>query len=417
MSFAETYRQFACEHGNDADIAQTSRKYVTYEEADVPEFTLPDPLKGVKSGFDWLMHRRPELLKTFSDMMYGQVLPRPDWLTFEELSHKDDALDGTAIRKEVRVHAAMANGRSFSFDLLAYLPKQAAPAPVFVGLNFRGNHTTTLEKDVALTGGRGGISNNFNEESRGLSVELWCPKELVARGYATVTACYHDIFPDSYECWSQSALSLFENLEGFTGTHERYTSIGVWAWGLSRMLDWVETEPLTDGSRAIVHGLSRLGKTALWAGAIDTRFKMVISNCSGCGGAALSRRLLGETPLVMANVFKHWLVKDFRQYIGHEDTLPVDQHELLALVAPRALAVASATDDAWADPRGEFLAAKEASKVYAALFGEKGLTEADFPAPDVNLTAAVSYHIRTGKHTQVLQDYQHYMDIADKYVK
>jgi hypothetical protein len=256
--------------------------------------------------------------------------------------------------------------------------------------------------------------NEANHDKRATQKALWCFRETVARGYASITACYHDIFPDSAAAWDRSALTLFDNVDGFKGCHENYTSIGVWAWGLSRMLDYLESDPMIDASQVGVHGLSRLGKTALWAGATDQRFKMVVSNCSGCGGAALSRRLLGENLFIMHTVFPHWLVKNIEQYIGHEDTAPFDQHELLELAAPRLLAVASATADSWADPHGEFLSAKAASEAYR-LFGSEGLPAETDPAPDQYVTGHISYHIRTGVHSQQPLDWGHYLQIADKY--
>ena len=359
-----------------------------------------------------MTNKRPKLLKFFCDNVYGRILPRPQSLSFEVLSIKEDALNNTAIRKEIRIHSEN-NGKKHAFDCLLYIPKNATkPVPAFAGLNFRGNQLTIDELDVR----RSGLvpENEANHDKRATQKDLWCFRETVARGYASITACYHDIFPDNANAWDRSALTLFDNVDGFKGCHEHYTSIGVWAWGLSRMLDYLEFDPMIDGSQVAVHGLSRLGKTALWAGATDRRFKMVVSNCSGCGGAALSRRLLGENLFIMHTVFPHWLVKNIEQFIGHEDTAPFDQHELLELAAPRLLAVASATADSWADPHGEFLSAKAASEVYR-LFGSEGLPADTDPAPDQYVTGHISYHIRTGVHSQQPLDWGHYLQIADKY--
>ena len=295
-------------------------------------FTLPSGVADVKDAMDWMTNKRPKLLKFFCDNVYGRILPRPQSLSFEVLSIKEDALNNTAIRKEIRIHSEN-NGKKHAFDCLLYIPKNATkPVPAFAGLNFRGNQLTTDELDVR----RSGLvpENEANHDKRATQKALWCFRETVARGYASITACYHDIFPDSAAAWDRSALTLFDNVDGFKGCHENYTSIGVWAWGLSRMLDYLESDPMIDASQVGVHGLSRLGKTALWAGATDQRFKMVVSNCSGCGGAALSRRLLGENLFIMHTVFPHWLVKNIEQFIGHEDTAPFDQHELLELAAP-----------------------------------------------------------------------------------
>ena len=399
------------------------RDNTNYDESLIPEYTLPSALdivpgRKVRTAMDWQTFGRPAMLKLFSEQMYGKILPRPDALSFQILSQKDDALDGIAIRQEIRVTSTMANGQSFSFDLLFYAPKSALdkPVPAFVGLNFKGNHATTKETDVKMTGHKFGNPAMFEESTRGIQAERWSFKELVKRGYASVTACYHDIFPDRINGWYESALALYENnLEGLVGSHEHYTSIGVWAWGLSRMMDFLESSPFVDALRVGVHGHSRLGKTALWTGAIDQRFRLVISNCSGCGGAALARRMLGETYPFICNVFPSWFVKSFRQYMGHEEEMPFDQHELIALAAPRAVAVASATEDLWADPKGEFLAAKAAEEVYA-LFGSKGLPATEFPPPDTAVSGDISYHVHTGKHDQTLFDWNHYMELADTYL-
>lgn len=394
-----------------------------YDEEKVPGYTLPSALDKadgtrVTTAAEWVNMRRPELFRLFANEMYGRIPPRPDTMSFHTLSCRDDALDGTAIRKEVRITLGMNNGRSFSFDLLLYAPKSAAthPVPAFLGLNFKGNHATTDENDVRVTGLTFGDPKMAAPETRGIQTHRWHFKQLVAQGLAGATVCYHDIFPDRADGWAQSALSLFEDLEGFKGAHEHYSSIGVWAWGLSRALDYLESEPLVDASRVALHGHSRLGKTSLWAGACDRRFRIVISNCSGCGGAALARRMFGETYLFIVNAMPHWFAKPFRKYIANEENMPFDQHELIALAAPRPAAVASATEDLWADPKGEFLAAKAASEVYA-LFGSTGLPADKMPEPDSFVTGDVSYHLRTGKHDQTAEDWEHYVQLAKIYLK
>ena len=393
---------------------------VNYNEALVPTYVLPSPLitkngSKVKTAFEWMTFQRPAVLKIFQKEMYGKKPPRPDKTRYELISIREDALDGTAIRKEIRIHFEMNSGKSHFIDMLLYIPKNVdTPVPAFIGLNFKGNHACSDEKDINLTGGRFN-SSLLDEKQRGIHTYRWHFKDLISKGYAAATICYHDIFPDRNDGWHESIFTLFGDLNGICDAHEHYSSIGAWAWGLSRGLDCLEKEVAIDSSQVAIHGHSRLGKAALWAGACDQRFKLVISNDSGCGGAAISRRMFGETFLFMVNVFPHWFVKGFRKYATNENNLPFDQHWLLSLSAPRPLIVASASEDLWADPKGEFLSTYHAGEVYA-LFGAPTIEIDKMPEINSLINSAISYHIRAGNHDQTSFDWQHYIKIADKYL-
>ncbi len=389
------------------------------DESQVPAYVLPDPLARpdgtrVATAFEWVNGQRDRILDLFKAYEYGDVLPRPDSLRFELLSQRDDALDGAAVRKEIRIHAGMENGREISFDLLLYLPREASsahPVPAFLGLNFKGNHATTDEEDVRPTG---------TDAPRGCQRDRWCFEETVRRGYASATICYHEIFRDVVGHEDKSVFRLFFDPVDMGAIQDRYTPIGAWAWGLSRGLDCLEAEEAIRRDAVALHGHSRLGKTSLWAGAVDTRFAMVISNDSGCGGGALHRRKYGE------NLSQHfrahldhgvpqWFVNRLGAYIWREEDLPFDQHELMALVAPRPLAIGTAADDQSADPRGEFLAATAASDVYR-LFGCAGLPASAMPGPDEDISGSVSFHCRAGGHDQTPCDWRHYWDLADRFL-
>jgi hypothetical protein len=189
-------------------------------------------------------------------------------------------------------------------------------------------------------------------------------------------------------------------------------AIAAWAWGLSRAMDYIETVSSIDSKKVIVMGHSRLGKTALWAGATDKRFAMVISNNSGCGGAALSKRVFGETVGSINVSFPYWFCKNFNKYNEKEELLPVDQHQLLSLIAPRPLYVASGEEDLWADPKGEFLSCVGASPVYV-LLGEKGFPASEMPSANSPVVGSIGYHVRSGGHDITLYDWQQYLDFAD----
>jgi hypothetical protein len=252
-------------------------------------------------------------------------------------------------------------------------------------------------------------------QAQAARLEALSPLRVLARGYATATAWGHDLVPDRVDGLAEPA--SVSALLGTGGTEERaadaWGAMGGWAWGLSRALDYLETDSDLDAKRVAVHGFSRLGKAALWAAAQDERFALVISNESGCGGAALSKRIYGETVGIINQKFPHWFSKSFRRYDDNEAALPVDQHQLLALIAPRPLYVASADGDQWSDPRGEFLSARAAEPVYA-LFGKKGLGVAAMPPLDTPVGETIGYHNRTGKHDMTAYDWARYLDFADR---
>jgi hypothetical protein len=337
-------------------------------------------------------------------------------------------------------------------DILIYLPHDApAPVPVFLGLNFEGNHSIhtdpgiTLSKQWMRPNKETGIVNNHaTEESRGKSASRWQVEKILARGYGVATIYYGDIEPDFPEGWKQGLRSVSrvediaeqktfvgwlkkrakEKAAGGGGAKQEtavpgadhWGAIGAWAWGLSRAMDYFETDDDIDAKHVVLMGHSRLGKTALWAGAQDERFAVVISNNSGEGGAALSRRRFGETIERINTSFPHWFCANYKKYNNNEDASPVDQHLLIALMAPRPVYVASAAEDLWADPRGEFLAAKNAGPVYR-LLGKEGLGADEMPGANQPVGGDIGYHIRSGKHDVTEYDWDQYLNFADKHFK
>jgi hypothetical protein len=378
---------------------------------------------------------RPALLEVFSAELYGRT-PRAEIpVRYEVLERDGSAFEGRAYRTQVRLHfGAETDGPRM--DLLIFRPAHArrtgrGGVPAFLGLNFRGNAAVYPDPAIRLGAGwvpndreTGATANRATEASRGVDAARWPVETIVGAGYALVTAAYGDLEPDEPARGRDSAgpgatgpargvRSLFPS----TGRADEWGAIGVWAWGLSRALDYLETDPAIDARRVAVVGHSRLGKTALWAAAQDPRFAMAISIQSGCLGAALSKRRFGETIGRITRAFPHWFAPAARRYAEDEDALPVDQHQLLALLAPRPLYVASASQDAWADPHGEFLAAQGASPVWG-LFGRRGLGGVAPPAVDQPVRRGlVGYHVRHGTHDVTAYDWAQFLAFADLHLR
>jgi len=397
-------------------------------ESAVPPYTLPEALtlengRRITSSGQW-PRRRSELVRLFEEHVYGRVpdgLPRgAGWV----VETRTNALGGKAIRQRIQVPLTR-GPRPVVMDLLVYRPVSASkPVPVFLGLNFDGNHTVTSEPDVPLARGwvanrpRSGVTNHVaSESSRGSDAAAWPIARILERGYGLATAYYGDAEADFDGGWRLGLRgAVAKSASGTPFGPGDWGAISAWSWALSRALDQLSLDPALDGRRVAVLGHSRLGKTALWAGARDPRFALVIANESGEGGAALARRFFGETTLRINTSFPHWFNGRFKDYNHRIADLPVDQHELVALVAPRPVYIASAEEDRWADPRGEYLSGWHASEVYR-LLGKDGLPGPESPMVNVSVGDAVGYHVRPGAHALTEIDWEFYLRFADRHLR
>ncbi|HUH47729.1 MAG TPA: hypothetical protein VLZ54_11290 [Arenibacter sp.] len=406
-------------------IMSISLAQTNFDENLVPQFELPDPLttfggKSIHTAQDWTDIRRPELLRFFTDQVYGEVPKEIAIASSTVLEQDNNALEGKALRQQIEL--VFKDGhQSLNITLLLYLPKNSSNAPIFLGYNFYGNHTVTNDPAVLIASAWArnntdlGISNNkLTAASRGAYTGRWPLEKIIGAGYGLATLYYGEVDPDKND-FSDGPHALTYSPGQTAPKDNEWGSIAAWAWGMRKVLDFLEKNKGTTNSKVIAFGHSRLGKAALWAGANDTRFAGVVSNNSGCGGAALSKREFGETIAAINRNFPHWFCNNFKKYDHNEEALEVDQHQLLALIAPRPLYVASAVEDRWADPKGEFLSAYHTGPVYE-LFGKTAIASQEMPKNNTPIHNTVAYHIRTGKHDVTDYDWEQYLKWANDFV-
>jgi hypothetical protein len=402
-----------------------SQFVANYDEAKMPAYTLPDVLKTlsgktIRNKKTWEKHARPELLAFFTENMFGRIPGKLTYSSAKIVESSDNAINGKANRRQVKLTFEN-EGKALTFNILIYLPKNVKKAPVFLGYNFLGNHSVHTDPAIIIPDAwasnrepLGIIHNRFTEKSRGAEASRWSIERMMDAGIGLATIYYGEIDPDKNDFTDGIHQLLYKKGQSEPDDNE-WGSIAAWAWGLGRAMDYFENESEIDEKRVIVFGHSRLGKTSIWAGVSDKRFAGVISNNSGCGGAALSKRIFGETVGRINTSFPHWFCDNFNSYNENEQALPVDQHQLLALIAPRPVYVASAEEDLWADPKGEYLGAHFAMPVYN-LYGIDGLKSETMPAVNSPVHGVVSYHIRTGKHDVTDYDWEQYIKWAKEYV-
>jgi dienelactone hydrolase len=319
---------------------------------------------------------------------------KPPEIKFDLIEQDDHAIEGKATRKGVKITTTDA-GKSFAFEASLLIPHGAPrKPPIFLLINNR-----------AITSA---------DPTRAAKDGFWPAEEILARGYATAVFRTVDVDPDQDgdAARAKGVRTVFSG-PGKVG-QDAWATIAAWAWGASRVMDYLQTDTDVDAGKVAVIGHSRGGKTALWAAAEDPRFAIACSNDSGCGGAALSKRIYGETVATINKGFPYWFCDNFKKFDNREADLPIDQHQVLALIAPRQVCVGSADADFWADQRGEFLSLVAASPVFA-LYGFEAFTAGEMPPLDTPLVRErFEYHVRRGIHNLTPYDWTCYMDVADR---
>lgn len=382
---------------------------------------MPDPLvmlngQRVSSKAQWFKERRPELKTLFQHYMYGYAPPPPAKVEYKIERVDPKALGGKATLKEVTILLAGADGPKI--HLLLVIPnKRSGPAPVFVGMNFCGNHAVLADPTIRLStawmyAGRKGIENNrATEAARGTEVDTWAIEQTVDRGYAVATFYSGDVDPDRAD--------VREGVQKFfgpktPGEHD-WGTIMAWAWGIQRVVDYLVTDSDIDARRIIVVGHSRLGKTAILAGAMDERIAVIIPLQAGMGGTAPDRGTVGESLKRINTAFPHWFNGTYKRFNDHPAQLPFDQNALVALCAPRPVLFANAVEDEWANPAGQFEVLLAADPVYRFL-GVEGLAVKEMPPLGKLVDSRLGYYIRTGKHSMTRDDWRVFVDFADRHL-
>jgi Prolyl oligopeptidase family len=373
------------------------RDATTLTPPDDPLATLPDPLvlldgRRVMSKEQW-PERRAEILELFEKHVYGRASGAPEALAFSVIEENAAAMGGAATLRRVAIKSTQ-SGRAHSFEVVLFAPNGGRRSGVFLLLSNRPKRHT--------------------DPTRAERSEFWPAEAVIARGYAIAAIQNDELAPDDKATFASGVIRLFEGDATSPRAPDAWKMISAWSWGARRAMDYLVTEPLVDPERVAVIGHSRGGKAALWAGAQDERFSLTISNESGCAGAALHRRAVGENLALMNGVYPHWFADSLTAFNGNEEALPVDQHMLVSLLAPRGVVVGSASMDEWSDPEGEYLGLAHASPVFA-LWGSPPVVPEGWPAPGASLYVAPrGYHLRVGEHDLTRWDWEGYMNAADK---
>ena len=399
--------------GNDANGNPLRRAIKTghvsnYDETKVRPYTLPDPLvfadgKPVKDAKAWQERRRPEILHLYETEIYGRVPANAPHVTWRVTETDIHARDGAATLK--RLAGTIGDGADAPvLDVKLYTPANArGRVPVILLVNFGGGPNPPA--------GRAGAPP--------LSGDPPVAADILAKGWGYATVGYQDIQPDRADAWTSGVIGVTLSRSGGATkpAPDEWGTIGAWSWGVSRIVDYLETDASVNAKQIALFGHSRLGKTALWASALDTRIAVVYSSCAGEMGSALARRDWGETVDDMAQNFGWQFAGNFQKWVGRWNEMPVDAHMLIALSAPRPVFITGGTTDQWADPAGEFLSEVAAGPVYR-LLGRKDLGVTTLPPLDSPVTSGdLGFHYHTGGHAATPADWSAFLQFLAKYFR
>jgi hypothetical protein len=393
---------------------------VNYEEAKVGTYTLPNPLKlndgkPVRDAKTWYLKRRPEIVEMFETQQYGKAPGRPPGESFEVVDKGTPAFNGKAIRKQVTIYLNKEKTGP-SIDLLIYLPSAATkPAPMFFSINFGALQNAVDDPGIKPETVWDSKTNTRIAPPAGRGFGRIDAEALLDAGFGVATYYYGDVDPDYPEGFPNGIRALYLKPRQKERAPDDWGSIAAWAWGMSRVQDYFETDKSIDANRVAIHGVSRLGKTVMWAGAHDQRFAAVIASCSGEGGAALSNRNYGETiaHLTAPTRYPYQFAANYAKYGGFPDKAPMDADLLIALIAPRPMLLQTGNTDYWSDPKGEFLAAVAAGPVYK-LLGKEDLGTDVWPDAKTPIFHDLSYYMHDGGHGMVPSDWGIYIEFLKK---
>jgi hypothetical protein len=395
---------------------------VNYDESKVGSYTLPDPLVFpdgtlVTTAAEWFGKRRPQILEAFKEDQYGHAPGRPADMSFEVFDKGTPAFNGQATRKQITIFFS-ADKKGPHMDLLLYLPAGVKqPVPVLLTPGFFPNSSRVNDAGVK----RGTMWNRAHKKVPAPShipFGTFDLTKLTSAGFGVAMVYYGDIEPDFAGGAPYGIEGHYLKPGQSAPAPDQWGAIAAWAWGLSRAMDYLETDPAVDHKRVALMGVSRLGKTVLWTAASDPRFALVIASCSGEGGAALSRRNFGETVahLVAPTRYPYQFCGNYAHFAGHVDQLPVDGNMLLALIAPRPVLLQTGNQDLWSDPKGEFLAAVAATPVYK-LLGKEGLTATSWPPAGKPYLSILGYYMHQGGHGALPADWDVFIAFMKKFLK